>query len=325
MKVLHIGNTAAIPQTLRYGLREKGVGSDIITFYPDILEQGTDFAYPYPKWVRMTPPLFSALRMYHLLHHVGDYDILHFHMAGGITFHLDYPLWRALGKRIVLHYHGSDLRQFGRELPTAKLAHKRYVSTPDLLKCAPDITWLPSPLPIEAFPFVGIESKDPDEPVIVLNAVASEGHGMKYKGLGIIREAVKNVAAAGYPIEFRGLVSTPYADALKQYQQADIIIGQTNVGWYGKFEMECMAFGKPVITYIDPTVIPMVPSLDTVPVMFIQQDDVHSLETQLITLIQDPDLRSRLGFAGRQYIEKWHDANDITATLHRDYEIIMAK
>lgn len=325
MNVLHIGNTAAIPKTLRDGLREDGIPSDIMTFYPDVLEQGTDFPHPYPTWVRVNPPLFAALRMYHLLKTVTHYDILHFHTFGGITFYADYPLWRALGKRIVLHYHGTELRRFGRELPCAKFAHKRYVSTPDLLNFAPVVTWLPSPMPLQDFSVVGVEPKDPGEPIIIVNAVASEQHGMAHKGLAIVRKAVHNVQASGYPIEFRNLVGTPYSEALTHYQQADIIIGQTHIGWYGKFEAECMAFGKPVITYIDPTVVDLVPSLDSVPVAPIHRDNVASLETQIIALIQDPAMRHDLGYAGRRYVEEWHDATKVMATLKRDYETIMHK
>lgn len=49
MNVLHIGNTAAIPRVLRDGLRADGIGSDIMTFFPDVLKQGTDFAPDDPR------------------------------------------------------------------------------------------------------------------------------------------------------------------------------------------------------------------------------------------------------------------------------------
>jgi hypothetical protein len=86
--VLHIGNTAAIAKSLRDGLRADGIRSDIMTFFPDILKHGSDFPHPYPKWVRVNPPLYGALRMSHMLRKAGDYDILHFHAFGGITFYL---------------------------------------------------------------------------------------------------------------------------------------------------------------------------------------------------------------------------------------------
>jgi hypothetical protein len=89
MNVLHIGNTAAIPKVLRDGLRADGIQSDIITFYPDVLKQGTDFEHPYPKWIRSNPPLYSTFRMWHMLKMVKDYDLLHFHAFGGVLIYLD--------------------------------------------------------------------------------------------------------------------------------------------------------------------------------------------------------------------------------------------
>lgn len=317
--VLHIGNTAAIAKTLRDNLRAAGIQSDIMTFFPDILEQGADFPHPYPKWVRVNPPLYGALRMYHMLKKARDYDVLHFHAFGGITFYLDYPLWRLMGKKIILHYHGTELRRFGRESPFARFAHKRYVATPDLLPLAPGATWFPAPLNISAHPFIGIEPKDPGEPLIVLNAVASERHGLDHKGLATIRAAVQRVQGTRPNIEFRSLTGVPYAEALKQYQQADIIIGQTHVGWYGQFELECMLMGKPVITYIDPAVAALVPHLGPVPVAPILQDNVASLAQQITNLADDLPLRDRLGRDGRAYAERWHDADRIIPLLERDY------
>lgn len=324
MNVLHIGNTAAIARSLRDHLRADGIRSDIMTFFPDILEHGSDFPHPYPKRVRVNPPLYGALRMYHMLQKAPDYDILHFHAFGGITFYLDYPLWRLMGKKIVLHYHGTELRRFGRESPFARLAHKRYVSTPDLLPLAPGATWFPAPLSIAAYPHVGVAAKDPDEPLVVLNAVASEAHGIAHKGLDIIRAAMRRVQRDHQEIEFRSLISVPYAEALRQYQQADIIVGQTHIGWYGQFELECMLMGKPVITYIDPTVAALVPHLGTVPVAPISRDDADSLTRQILTLAADPDLRVRLGQEGRAYAEHWHAADRIIPDLERDYAEIMA-
>lgn len=330
MNVLHIGNTAAIPKVLRDGLREDGIQSDIMTFFPDVLKQGTDFPHPYPKWVRVNPPLYGALRMYHMLKKAKDYDILHFHAFGGVTFYADYPLWRALGKHIVLHYHGTELRRFGREIPLAKLANKRYVSTPDLLPLAPGAEWLPSPIPVQEYRQMGeaCPPKDPSAPLVVLNAVASEEHGLAHKGLAVIREAVRKVEMQGCPIEFRSLISTPYDEALRQYQQADIIVGQTHIGWYGKFEQECMAMGKPVITYINPDVVAAMELVgmigeEGIPVGYIRQDDVASLVHRLIFLIENPDERERLGQEGQAYVTKWHDAPRVMTTLEQDYAEIM--
>jgi hypothetical protein len=317
--VLHIGNTAAIARTLRTHLRADGFKSDIMTFFPDVLEQGADFSHPYPRWVRTNPPLYGALRMHHLLRAVNQYDILHFHAFGGITFYLDYPLWRLMGKPVVLHYHGTELRRFGREIPLARLAHVRYVATPDLLPLAPGATWFPAPLDLHAYPCIGVEPKDPGEPLVVLNAAASEEHGLAHKGLATIRAAMRTVRVRYPNVEFRSLLGVPHAAALQAYQEADIIIGQTHVGWYGQFELEAMSMGKPVITYIDPDVVALVPHLNPIPIAPIHRDDPTSLAQQVTNLIVDPAFRVWLGKRGRAYVERWHDVTRIIPTLEQTY------
>ena len=39
-------------------------------------------------------------------------------------------------------------------------------------------------------------------------------------------------------------------EALERYRDADIVVDQLNAGWYGLFAIECMALGKPVVTYL---------------------------------------------------------------------------
>lgn len=336
--VLHIGNTAAIPQVLRDGLREAGVKSDIMIFYPDVLKQGSDFAHPYSKWIRLNLPLYGVLRVYHMLKKCADYKILHFHAFGGLTFYLDYPLWRILGKRIILHYHGTELRRFGKECPFAKLAHRRYVSTLDLLPLAPGAVWLPSPTNMVDFPYVGINPRGVGRPVVVLNAVASEEHGVSKKGLNIIRAAIQKLIDRGYNIEFRSLIGVPYAEALRQYREADIVIGQTHIGWYGKLEQECMAFGKPVVTYIDPKTEDLLKNyqdgeLDLgdgttyvgIPVGNFIRDDADSLADRVASLIDDYGQCELLSRAGRKYVQKWHDSESVMKFLKKEYVDVMGE
>ena len=39
-------------------------------------------------------------------------------------------------------------------------------------------------------------------------------------------------------------------EALEHYRDADIVVDQLNAGWYGLFAIECMALGKPVVTFL---------------------------------------------------------------------------
>jgi len=184
------------------------------------------------------------------------------------------------------------------------------------------------------FPYVGIRPENPDEPIVILNAVASETHGITKKGLGVVREAIEFLKARRYNIDFRGLVGVPYAEALRQYKDADIIIGQTHIGWYGKMEQECMAFGKPVVSYVRPDLVDLLRQMSAnsgdlgaegfsacggVPIVSFNQDDAVSLADQVESLICDYPRREWLSVAGRNYVERWHDSVGILDTLKQDY------
>ena len=39
-------------------------------------------------------------------------------------------------------------------------------------------------------------------------------------------------------------------EAFERYRDADIVVDQLNAGWYGLFAIECMALGKPVVTFL---------------------------------------------------------------------------
>ena len=42
----------------------------------------------------------------------------------------------------------------------------------------------------------------------------------------------------------------PRRGACERYRAADIVVDQLNAGWYGLFAIECMALGKPVVTFL---------------------------------------------------------------------------
>ena len=54
----------------------------------------------------------------------------------------------------------------------------------------------------------------------------------------------------GLDVELRIVEGLHHDDALARYRDADIVVDQLNAGWYGLFAIECMALGKPVVTYL---------------------------------------------------------------------------
>jgi glycosyltransferase involved in cell wall biosynthesis len=107
---------------------------------------------------------------------------------------------------------------------------------------------------------------------------------------------------------------------LEEYKQADIIIGQTHIGWYGKLEQEAMAFGKPVVTYINQEFTGIT---GQVPVVNFQRDDINTLMTGIASLADDHSLQEHFSREGRAYLERWHDETKVMEKLEQDYETLL--
>jgi glycosyltransferase involved in cell wall biosynthesis len=107
------------------------------------------------KWKRLYPYGKFDGRVYGahvLVKSLGDYDLIHVH-----SFDKCVPTLAYLGKPILLHYHGSDIRgRWEDKRGKWKHANRIVVSTPDLLMGAPPKTeYLPNPIDTEVFKNLG--------------------------------------------------------------------------------------------------------------------------------------------------------------------------
>jgi glycosyltransferase involved in cell wall biosynthesis len=129
LKILQVGNICGIPQMLAKEQRRRGYEADHISF-----PENYSFLNRIKKFLI-------------LCNTVPSYDIVHFHYSTGLPFGLDLFLWKILGKKIIMHYHGSDIRGKGVPIITKLLVNKIYVSTPDLLEWAGEgAIWQPQPI-----------------------------------------------------------------------------------------------------------------------------------------------------------------------------------
>jgi len=105
----------------------------------------------------------------------------------------------------------------------------------------------------------------------------------------------------------------PNNKAIEYYKKADIVIDQLLIGWYGMFAMECMAFGKPVCSYISEDLesyMPFNPIINTSP---------ENIVENLRILAENGSFRKEAGYKSRKYIEEMHDANKIARKINNIY------
>ena len=104
-------------------------------------------------------------------------------------------------------------------------------------------------------------------------------------------------------------------EAFERFRNADIVVDQLNAGWYGLFAIECMALGKPVVTFLHDEAV----AADR---GGLRDDRSRSSPprprrsaSSSARSSTTPAERRRIGAASRAYVELVHDQERITDRL----------
>jgi glycosyltransferase involved in cell wall biosynthesis len=293
-------NTAGIPWTNVQALRTRGIEAQLVVFnryklHPeadiDLERSGGLLRQQATQW-----RAFAQL--------AGKTDIFHFYF--GLTLlpkSVQFPLLRALGKRSVMHFLGSDIR--GRspaELAWAQRAGARVVGSYDAARWVPDAHVIPPGIDVRA-----IEPAPPtnrDRPV-VLHAPSSRAK----KGTEHVVAACKEL-----DVELEIVEGLDHREAFERYRNADVIVDQLNAGWYGVFAIEAMALGKPVVTFLHDEAVQKTKEAFGVDVPIVNAT-AETLAGALRPLVASAEERRRVGQASRAYVEEVHDLERMTDRL----------
>jgi hypothetical protein len=126
------------------------------------------------------------------------------------------------------------------------------------------------------------------------------------KGTRFLLDSLDELRRIGIPFELRLVEKVRRTDAIEIYRQADIVADQFVIGAYGVFALECLALGKPVLTYLDHDHLSM--PVFNLPVV---NTNKTNLTLVLGILLQVPELRNRLGAEGRAAVEKYQSLEAI--------------
>ncbi|HEX7582524.1 MAG TPA: hypothetical protein VF321_05500, partial [Gaiellaceae bacterium] len=158
-----------------------------------------------------------------------------------------------------------------------------------------------------------IPSADKKRPLII-HAPSSR----RRKGTEHVVAAVESLDA-----DFRVVEGLTHDEAFELYREADIVVDQLNAGWYGVFAIECLALGKPVVTFLLEEAVRRTEEAYGVEVPVVSAT-AETLREQLRPLVADAALRHRVGTASRAYAERLHDIDAIAGELVELYERIRA-
>jgi hypothetical protein len=308
LRVLHCPvNTAGIPWANSQALKRRGVESDLLVFNRYKLHPEADISLDRKGGLlRQQQAQWRAF-----LKLLPRYDVFHFYSSVTLVpKSVQFRILHALGKRGVYQYLGSDIRgKTRKQLAYGLAADAEIVSSYDAIR------WVPhADVVLPGIEVSRIEPASPSERKrpIILHAPSSR----RRKGTEHIVGAVEGLDA-----DLRIVEGLTHDEAFEVYREADIVVDQLNAGWYGVFAIECLALGKPVVTFLHDeavrrteeaygTKVPLVPATK------------ETLRESLRPLVEDVALRQRVGAASRAYAEQLHDIDKIAGELVEIYERI---
>jgi len=299
MKFLHIGNICGIPNSIRDAQIELGHTSKTLSFYPEPYHP-SDFNYD----ATYSLGNFSSIakRMWILFKIGWNYDVFHF-ASNSLVNGIDILLWKIMGKKVIIHYHGSEIRN--RKQPFFhKFADVFFVSTPDLLKFVPRSIWLPSPIYTQNY-----KQATPSNSLIITHAPSNP----LIKGTAEITSVIKNIQMELPDLQYDLISGISYIDALNHYSKATIVIDQIKIGWYGMVSLECMAIGVPVVCYISEDLLKYLPK--NYPVWLITE---KTFKSDIIYLLNNADIRNKQIQIGKKYVSSIHNPINVAKIIIKE-------
>lgn len=320
IRILHApSDTGGHARGLSRAERELGLISDVAVFSPGPfgyrcdfdLHAGTDQSVPVRMW-RRAVFLAKAIRNYDVFHFNLGQTLLQVRQLGNV---MDELAWlRRCGKTIVMTYQGCDARPLShcfcqnaicvRDDPYRPRAIRRILRYADrVFFLNPDLAeWLPTG---QFLPYASVNPREivplpegaSEQEVVIAHAPTNR----LVKGTQHVVDAVDELRLEGASIRLDLIERVSREEALRRTAQADIVVDQLMLGWYGGYAVEAMALGKPVLCSIDETKNPFGEKL---PIVRASRD---KLTEPLRELVRDAPRRRQVGQAGRKFVESTHD------------------
>lgn len=348
MKVLHLptsvgGNAWGLAQAEK----KLGLESEVLVVKQNWLNYDADIILNLEN-----KNFFSqSLNLYKTFQNIKNkYDVFHFNYGSSLLDFqklglplLELPFYDK-SKKIIFTYNGSDSRavhplDYWHELPSpkqtlynkiaieikkrkiqkvAKFADHIFALNPDLLHYLPQkATFLP--YSISNWDRIKEVKRKQKKVIKIVHSPTSRD----FKGSTFILEGLEILKKRYNNIEVQIIENIPHKEALKLYGEADLVIDQVLIGWYGAFGVEAMKMGKPLAVYIREEDLRFIPKAmgEDVKDAIINITPFNIVE-KLSLYIENQDLLKQKAQAGLAYSNKWHDPLYVAGIVKSVYEDI---
>lgn len=328
--VLHVSYISHKQYMLSRLLRAHGVDSAYLainTTANDRLNIGYD--YTIPMATNPMRRLWMGIKLFWTV--VARYDVIHYHFNAFILGNgIELPVLKAMGRVVVFHYRGCDVRQRSANLEknpdlnicqecdypegscdtdyqrnrmarTRRYGSLFFVTTPDMLDFFPTAVHMPFIAPY-GMDLDGVEplARTPG----LLRVVTSSNHP-GIDGVSYIKVAISRLQSEGVPVELVEVIKQPYREALAIYKSADLFCGKLRMGYYNNANIETMMMGVANMCYIRPCFMDNIPDC---PIIVATPDTVYD---RLKEWLSKPELLRDRGRVGPDFVKAHHDPDTV--------------
>lgn len=310
------------------GLREIGHDAANAT-----LQNPYGYKFDYNLAMTSRPPLNrtrNPFLFFKLAHH---YDVFHYHKSPFFPKGLDLAYLKRLKKPFFIEFWGSDIRIESLEkernpfftMPP-KDSKKQIKRLEFWAKHTDEVIVSDHSMDIFLEPYFknihvvgqridtkGLTPSYPD-PLNQLPLIVHAPSNNAIKGTKFVEKAIEELSHKKISFEYKRITNMTNTEAMECYKKADIIIDQLILGSYGIFACEAMALGKPVVCYIQESLIQTYPK--NLPII---NANPNTIQNVLENLLIDGNYRHEAGIKSREFAQDYHDIQVVATKLINIY------
>jgi hypothetical protein len=350
MRVLHLPlNIASQTSVTVRALRQIGVEARGIIISSHVIQSADGLEiFSMETSSRLRRGVLAARRLAPILAAIRWANVVHYHFdASALPRGLDLRWVRLLKKPGVAEFWGSDIR-----IPEVEAADNPYYARLGAayeyhsmesyaksrgvqarfaragLDCLISCNSLRPYLQPDLFPNVYFARQrvwlsefapSPPDPARIRPVIVHSPSAPNAKGTPAVLAAIDSLHSR-FDFDFRLIQGMPRRQALETVRDADIFLDQFVLGAYGMAALEAMAFGKPTVVYIKPSMLAQYPA--DLPIVNATQEE---LADTIAGLLADGARRQQIGLRSRAYVERHHDAIMIADQLRGIYEDLVRR
>ena len=310
MKILHLNNPAQVATNLVKAQKELGVDATLAVTSTKGWHTNFDYNLSKVDTSSIKGKIDVGKKLYDL---IKECDILHYHGQAVSHGYRDLVMWSGImGKPVVLHHHGSEIRNKDYPKFANELVKYRYVSTPDLLEFVPDAEWLPNPVDVQDLKY---SEPDISGPLKILHAPTDR----QVKNTEAVEIAISGLKSEGLDIKFTIAEDKKHSELIDIISENDLVIDWLNpdYGIYGVFSIESMALGRTVICSLNDSLYDKY----DVPIISIPPTD---LADKIKELYNNRSLLVVQGKSSHDFVQSHHNSIESAKKVIERYKAVLS-